>query len=169
MAGTNVSGFLQVVRRQAVRNPIKASIAALAAIGFGFFVAQAVPTHMKTPTSSAPVLSGSSSAEAYDAIRYDPGPAASFFDAPAVNQAASSAAPQAVEDYTLTTGDAASYSYSEDTYESPEAIGADFVVVEQDDPQEAWVENAAASAAIAAEDVIEAERTGTAGTFAETQ
>ncbi len=168
MAGTNVSGFLQVVRRQAVRNPIKASIAALAAIGFGFFVAQAVPTHMKAPTSSAPVLSGSSSAEAYDAIRYDPGPAASFFDAPAVNEV-SSAAPQAVEDYTLPTGDAARYSYSEDTYESPEAIGADFVVVEQDDPQEAWVENAAASAAIAAEDVIEAERAGTAGTFAETQ
>lgn len=168
MAGTNVSGFLEVVRRQAVRNPIKASIAALAAIGFGFFVAQAVPTRMKAPTSSAPVLSGSSSAEAYDAIRYDPGPAASFFAAPPANEV-SSAAPQAVEDYTLPTGDAESYSYSEDTYESPEAIGADFAVVEQDDPQATWVENAAASAAIAAEDVIEAERTGTAETFAETQ
>jgi len=164
MAGTSVSGFLQVVRRQAVRNPIKASIAALAAIGFGFFVAQAVPTRMKAPASSAPVLSGSSSAEAYDAIRYDPGPTGSFFDAPPANEAA----PQAVEDYTLPTGDAASY-YSEDTYESPEAIGADFAVVEEDDPQATWVENAAASAEAAAEDVIEAERTGTAGTFAETQ
>ncbi|MFK4874334.1 hypothetical protein [Novosphingobium sp. ZW T3_23] len=168
MAGTNVSGFLEVVRRQAVRNPIKASIAALAAIGFGFFVAQAVPTRIKAPTSSAPVLSGSSSAEAYDAIRYDPGPAASFFDASPANEV-SSAAPQAIEDYTLSTGDAESYSYSEDTYESPEAIGADFAVVEEDDPQATWVENAAASAAVAAEDVIGAERTGTAETFAETQ
>jgi hypothetical protein len=152
-----------------VRNPIKTSIAALAAIGFGFFVAQAVPTSMKAPTSPAPVLSGSSSAEAYDAIRYDPGPTASFFDAPSTNEAESYAAKQGVEDYTLPTRDPATYSYSEDTYENPDAIGTDFAALELHDPQQAWVENAAASAAVAAEEVIDAERTGPDETFAETR